>query len=39
MIVKQSDGRKENLRQWGVADRREDRPSMWYPITLNGITV
>lgn len=28
MIVKQSDGRKENLRQWGVADRREDRPSM-----------
>lgn len=39
MIVKQSDGRKENLRQWGVADRREDRPSMWYPITINGITV
>lgn len=39
MIVKQSDGRKENLRQWGVADRREDRPSMWYTITINGITV
>ncbi len=39
MIEKQSEGRKENLRQWGQADRREDRPSMWYPITINGITV
>ncbi len=28
--------RKENLRQWGVADRREDRPSMFFPIEING---
>ena len=35
MIEKLSEGRKENLRQWGVADRREDRPSMFYPITIN----
>ncbi|MDN5105644.1 site-specific DNA-methyltransferase, partial [Aliarcobacter butzleri] len=39
MIEKYSDGRKENLRQWGQADRREDRPSMYYPIEINGITV
>lgn len=39
MIEKESEGRRENLRQWGQADRREDRPSMWYPITINGITV
>ena len=39
MIKHESDGRKENLRQWGVADRREDRPSMFYPITINGTKV
>ena len=39
MIETENDGRKENLRQWGVADRREDRPSMWYPIEIDGITV
>ena len=39
MIEKETDGRKENLRQWGQADRREDRPSMFYPITINGIDV
>ena len=39
MIKNISDGRKESLRQWGVADRREDRPSMYYPITIDGITV
>ena len=39
MIKNISEGRKENLRQWGVADRREDRPSMYYPITIDGITV
>lgn len=39
MIETQNDGRKENLRQWGQADRREDRPSMFYPITINGVTV
>ena len=39
MIETQNEGRKENLRQWGQADRREDRPSMFYPITLNGKTV
>lgn len=39
MIKKETDGRKENLRQWGQADRREDRPSMHYPITLDSITV
>ena len=39
MIEKYSDGRKENLRQWGQADRREDRPSMYYPIEINGVTV
>ncbi|MGG4034172.1 site-specific DNA-methyltransferase [Paenibacillus cisolokensis] len=38
-IIKKSDGRKENLRQWGQADRREDRPSMYYPIIIDGITV
>ena len=39
MIEKLSEGRKENLRQWGVADRREDRPSMFYPIIINDIQV
>ena len=39
MIENISEGRKESLRQWGVADRREDRPSMYYPITIDGITV
>ncbi len=39
MIKKDNDGRKENLRQWGQADRREDRPSMYYPITINKIEV
>lgn len=36
IIEKKSDGRKENLRQWGQADRREDRPSMFYPIIIDG---
>lgn len=39
MIEKEPEGRKENLRQWGQADRREDRPSMFYPITIDGIEV
>lgn len=39
MIETPNDGRKENLRQWGQADRREDRPSMFYSITMNGVTV
>lgn len=39
MIKNVSEGRKENLRQWGVADRREDRPSMFYPIDIDGVTV
>lgn len=39
MIEKFNKDRKENLRQWGQADRREDRPSMYYPITLDGVTV
>ena len=39
MIENISEGRKESLRQWGIADRREDRPSMYYPITINGVTV
>ncbi len=39
MIENVTEGRKESLRQWGVADRREDRPSMYYPITIDGITV
>lgn len=39
MIEKENEGRRENLRQWGQADRREDRPSMYYPITIEGITV
>jgi adenine-specific DNA-methyltransferase len=39
MIESSNDGRRENLRQWGQADRREDRPSMFYPITINGISV
>lgn len=32
-------GRKEKLRQWGQADRREDRPSMFYPININNVEV
>ena len=36
MIIKKSDGRKENLRQWGQADKREDRPTMFYPIEIDG---
>ena len=39
MIEKPHEGRRENLRQWGQADRREDRPSMYFPITIDGITV
>ena len=39
MIETKNDGRKENLRQWGIADRREDRPSMWYPIIINDVEV
>ncbi len=39
MIERETDGRRENLRQWGQADRREDRPSMFYPITINGVSV
>ncbi|MBR3722640.1 MAG: site-specific DNA-methyltransferase [Selenomonadaceae bacterium] len=39
MIEKKNESRKENLRQWGQADRREDRPSMYYPIIINGIEV
>lgn len=39
MVKNETEGRKENLRQWGVADRREDRPSMYYPITINGVEV
>lgn len=38
-IEHKNDGRTENLRQWGIADRREDRPSMYYPITIDGIEV
>ena len=39
MLEKQKDGRKENLRQWGQADRKEDRPSMFYPIEIQGVEV
>lgn len=39
MIESGNEGRRENLRQWGQADRREDRPSMYYPICINGIEV
>lgn len=39
MIKNTTEGRKENLRQWGIADRREDRPSMYFPITINGVVV
>ena len=38
-IEKENNGRKENLRQWGQADRREDRPSMFYPIEIDGVKV
>ena len=38
--VKISAGGRERLRQWGQGDRREDRPSMYYPITgPNGVNV
>ncbi len=37
MIETPNEGRKENLRQWGQADRREDRPSMYYPISIDGV--
>ena len=36
MIETENEGRKENLRQWGQADRREDRPTMFYPIKIDG---
>ncbi|MBR4903321.1 MAG: site-specific DNA-methyltransferase, partial [Selenomonadaceae bacterium] len=36
MIVNKNEGRKENLRQWGQADRRADRPTMFYPINIDG---
>ena len=39
MIERPNDGRRENLRQWGQADRREDRPSMYYPISIDGVEV
>lgn len=39
MIERDNEGRRENLRQWGQADRRVDRPSMWYPITIDGMEV
>lgn len=39
MIESKNDGRVENLRQWGQSDRREDRPSMYYPITIDGVEV
>ena len=40
MIEKEKECRKENLRQWGgQADRREDRPSMFYPININGLDI
>jgi adenine-specific DNA-methyltransferase len=39
MIETMNKGRVENLRQWGQADRREDRPSMYYPITIDGVEV
>ena len=39
MINTLQEGRKENLRQWGQADRREDRPSMFYPILIDNISV
>lgn len=32
--------KREQLRQWGTADRREDRPTMYYPLTApDGVTV
>lgn len=30
---------REQLRQWGQGDRREDRPSMFYPIIHKGIEI
>ena len=38
-IETHNEGRRESLRQWGQADRREDRPSMFYPITIDGVEV
>lgn len=32
--------KREQLRQWGQGDKREDRPSMWYPIfSPDGIEI
>ncbi len=39
MVEKHTEERKENLRQWGQADRKEDRPSMFYPIVIDGIEI
>ncbi len=39
MIETETGGRKENLRQWGQADRREDRPSMYYPIKIDDVEI
>lgn len=39
MIETKKEGRIENLRQWGQADRREDRPSMFYPIEIDGKSI
>ena len=39
MIKTEREGRVENLRQWGQADRREDRPSMFYPIEIDGKSI
>lgn len=38
-ITKYNNERKENLRQWGQADRRIDRPSMFYPIKMDDIEI
>jgi type III restriction enzyme/adenine-specific DNA-methyltransferase len=38
-IEKGHNGRRENLRQWGQAERREDRPSMYYPIVIDSVDV
>lgn len=31
--------KREQLRQWGQGDRKEDRPSMFFPIVFNGIEI
>jgi len=38
-ILKVNNGRKENLRQWGQADKRSDRESMYFPISIDGIDI